>query len=297
MIKRILVAATGLFLVACGAQEPVTPIDADDPLATLIPWDSEAANVQTTASGLEYVIVREGPEDGASPTARDTVSVHYDGRLIDGTRFDSSYERGSTSSFGVGQVISGWTEGLQLMSEGDEYVFYIPAELGYGQNPRPGGVIKPGDDLIFRVDLKQVVPAPEPRAVSTETWDGFTPWDSDREGVVKTGSGVEYVIIESGEENALSPSEGDMVVVYYEARYDETGEVFDSAFDRGEAALFPAGGLIPGFNEALYAMKSGDRWLVHIPSNLAYGPAGKGPIPPNSDLNFEIELMDIVPVN
>lgn len=297
MLKRFAIAAAGLVLVACGAQEePTPPVDASDPLATLIPWDADAETVQTTASGLQYVIVREGPEDGAVPTARDTVSVHYDGRLIDGTRFDSSYERGSTSSFGVGQVIPGWTEGLQLMSEGDEFVFYIPTEIGYGQNPRPGGLIKPGDDLIFRVELKQVVRAPEPRKVSTETWDAFAPWDSDREGVVKTSSGLEYVIIESGDENGLSPKEGDMTVLYYEGRFDATGEVFDSAFQKGEAALFPAGGLIPGFNEALYAMKSGDRWLVHIPSELAYGVNGKGPIPPNSDLNFEIELMDVVPV-
>lgn len=297
MLKRFAIAAAGLVLAACGVQEEPSPeIDANDPLATLIPWDAEAENVQTTASGLQYVIVREGAEDGATPTARDTVSVHYDGRLIDGTRFDSSYERGSTSSFGVGQVIPGWTEGLQLMSEGDEFVFYIPTDIGYGQNPRPGGVIKPGDDLIFRVELKQVVRAPEPRKVSTDTWDAFTPWDSEREGIIKTDSGLEYVVIESGDENGLSPKEGDMAVVYYEGRYDETGEVFDSAFARGEAALFPAGELIPGFNEALYAMKSGDRWLVHIPSDLAYGVNGKGPIPPNSDLNFEIELMDVVPV-
>lgn len=297
MLKRFLVAVAGLALAACGTQEePAPEIDANDPLATLIPWDAEAENVQTTASGLQYVIVREGPEDGASPTARDTVSVHYDGRLIDGTRFDSSYERGSTSSFGVGQVIPGWTEGLQLMSEGDEFVFYIPTEIGYGQNPRPGGKIKPGDDLIFRVELKQVVKAPEPRKVSAETWEAYTPWDSDREGVIKTESGLEYVIIESGDENGIQLNEGDMAVLYYEGRLDSTGETFDSAFERGEAALFPAGGLIPGFNEALYAMRTGDRWLVHIPSDLAYGSRPNGPIPANSDLNFEIELMDIVPV-
>ena len=296
MLKRFAIAAAGLFLAACGAQEePAPEMNADDPLATLIPWNADAENVQTTASGLQYVVVREGPEGGATPGVRDTVSVHYDGRLTDGTRFDSSYERGSTSSFGVGQVISGWTEGLQLMSEGDEYVFYIPTELGYGQNPRPGGVIKPGDDLIFRVELKQVAKAPEPRQVSTETWDAFTPWDSDRDGEVKTESGLEYTIISSGEDSDLTLNEGDMAVLYYEGRLDATGEVFDSAFKRGEASMFPAGGLIPGFNEALYAMTPGDRWLVHIPSDLAYGPRPNGPIPANSDLNFEIELVDVVP--
>ncbi|MEM7493367.1 MAG: FKBP-type peptidyl-prolyl cis-trans isomerase [Pseudomonadota bacterium] len=296
MFKTFAVAAAGLILVACSAQEEPKPeMNIDDPLATLIPWDATAENVQTTATGLQYVVVREGSDDGVSPSVRDTVSVHYDGRLTDGRRFDSSYERGSPSTFGVGQVISGWTEGLQLMSEGDEFVFYIPTELGYGLNPRPGGLIQPGDDLIFRVELKQVVKAPEPRKVSTETWEAYTPWDSDRDGVVKTGSGLEYVIIESGEDSGVNLKEGDMAVLYYEGRLDTTGEMFDSAFQRGEASMFPAGGLIPGFNEALYAMKRGDRWLVHIPSDLAYGPRPNGPIPANSDLNFEIELMDIVP--
>lgn len=112
------------------------PMDPTNPLAIYIPWDAERAEVQTTESGLQYVIVREGEEGGDVPGPRDRVSVMYDGRLTDGTVFDSSYERGSTSTFGVNQVISGWTEGLQLMSVGSEFIFYIPTELGYGQLPR-----------------------------------------------------------------------------------------------------------------------------------------------------------------
>jgi len=210
--------------------------------------------------------------------------------------FDSSYQRGMASTFGVGQVISGWTEGLQLMSVGDEFVFYIPTDLGYGQNPRPGGVIKPGDDLIFRVELRQVVKAPEPRAVDTEAWAKYTPWNSDNEGVVKTESGMEYVVLASGNEEGISPEGGDNVVVYYEGRYADTGEVFDSAFQRGEAAIFPANRVIEGWQQALSLMKPGDRWLVHVPSDLGYGAAGYGPIPPNAVLNFEVELMDVLPV-
>lgn len=271
-------------------------MDPNDPLATYIPWDSEAKEVQTTESGLQYVVIREGDEGGETPGPRDRVSVMYDGRLTDGTVFDSSYERGSTSTFGVNQVISGWTEGLQLMSVGDEFIFYIPTELGYGDRPRPGGVIKPGDDLIFRVELKQVVKAPEPRATDTDAWDKYTPWNSDLPEVQKTGSGLEYVILASGDEAGASPEGGDNVVVYYEGRFNEGGGVFDSAFQRGEAAMFPANRVIPGWVEALQLMKPGDRWLVHVPGNLAYGPRGNGPIPPNAALNFEVELMDIVPV-
>ena len=271
-------------------------MDPNDPLATYIPWDPDRADVQTTESGLQYVVVREGEEGGDTPGPRDRVSVMYDGRLTDGTVFDSSYARGSTSTFGVDQVISGWTEGLQLMSIGDEFIFYIPTELGYGQNPRPGGVIKPGDDLIFRVELKQVVKAPEPRATDTEAWEKFTPWNSDLPEIVKTGSGLEYVVLASGDETGASPQGADRVVVYYEGRFDESGQVFDSAFLRGEAAMFPANRVIPGWVEALQLMKPGDRWLVHVPGDLAYGPRGNGPIPPNAALNFEVELMDIVPV-
>ena len=293
MTLRILFAALGgLILAACGGET----MDPNDPLATYIPWNPDADGVQTTDSGLQYVVIREGEEGGITPTLRDRVSVMYDGRLTDGSVFDSSYARGSTSTFGVGQVISGWTEGLQLMSEGDEYIFYIPTELGYGQNPRPGGVIKPGDDLIFRVELKQVVKPPEPRATDDDAWAKYTPWNSDLPEIVKTGSGLEYVVLATGDETGITPKGEDMVVVYYEGRFNEGGEVFDSAFKRGEAALFPANRVIPGWVEALQMMKSGDRWLVHVPGDLAYGPRGNGPIPPNAALNFEVELMDVVPV-
>lgn len=271
-------------------------MDPNDPLSTFIPWDADRDGIQTTESGLQYVVVREGDEGGLTPGPRDEVTVMYDGRLVDGTVFDSSYERGSTATFGVGQVISGWTEGLQLMSVGDEFVFYIPTELGYGDRPRPGGKIKPGDDLIFRVELKQVTKGPEARPIDTEAWETYTPWNSDLPDIVKTGSGLEYVVLASGDETGISPQGSDRVVVFYEGRFDQGGDVFDSAFDRGEAAIFPANRVIPGWVEALQLMKPGDRWLVHVPGNLAYGPTGNGPIPPNAALNFEVELMDVVPV-
>ena len=271
-------------------------MDPNDPLSTYIPWDADRSEVQTTESGLQYVIVREGEEGGDTPGPRDQVTVMYDGRLVDGTVFDSSYERGSTSTFGVSQVISGWTEGLQLMSVGDEFVFYIPTELGYGDRPRPGGKIKPGDDLIFRVELKQVVKAPEPRPVDVDAWAKHTPWNSDLPEVVKTGSGLEYVVLASGEETGIQPQGSDRVVVFYEGRFDDGGAVFDSAFQRGEPEIFPANRVIPGWVEALQLMRPGDRWLVHVPGDLAYGPTGSGPIPPNAALNFEVELMDVVPV-
>lgn len=109
--------------------------------------------VKVTDSGLQYIVLKEGT--GEKPTAASTVKVHYHGTLIDGTVFDSSVDRGTPAEFGVGQVIKGWTEGLQLMSVGSKYKFFIPQELGYGATPR-GGAIKPFDALVFEVELLEV---------------------------------------------------------------------------------------------------------------------------------------------
>lgn len=111
------------------------------------------AGVITTASGLQYKVLTEGT--GKKPSAQGEVEVHYKGTLIDGTVFDSSYDRGETTSFFLNQVIPGWTEGLQLMSEGSKYVFYIPFELGYGPKGYPGA-IPPYATLIFEVELIKV---------------------------------------------------------------------------------------------------------------------------------------------
>ncbi|QSX29392.1 FKBP-type peptidyl-prolyl cis-trans isomerase [Shewanella cyperi] len=106
--------------------------------------------VKTTASGLQYQLLTQG-QGSAQPKASDTVKVHYEGRLIDGTVFDSSIARGEPLSFALNRVIKGWTEGLQLMHEGDKMRLFIPAELGYGN--RSIGKIPGGSVLIFDVEL------------------------------------------------------------------------------------------------------------------------------------------------
>lgn len=108
--------------------------------------------VVTTASGLQYKIIEQGAGD--TPKANQSVTVDYEGRLIDGTVFDSSYERGKPATFGVTQVIAGWTEALQLMPMGSKWELYIPYELGYGD--RETGNIKPYSALIFTVELKGI---------------------------------------------------------------------------------------------------------------------------------------------
>lgn len=117
--------------------------------------NKDEAGVMVTESGLQYIILEEG--SGEKPSSTSKVKVHYHGTLIDGTVFDSSVEKGTPAQFGVNQVIKGWTEGLQLMPVGSKFKFFIPQELGYGGNPRPGGKIKPFDALVFEVELIEIV--------------------------------------------------------------------------------------------------------------------------------------------
>ncbi|MEN3940618.1 FKBP-type peptidyl-prolyl cis-trans isomerase [Prosthecobacter sp. SYSU 5D2] len=115
-----------------------------------------ASGVVTTASGLQYRVLKSGPAGGRSPTFFDSVMVHYHGTLTNGTVFDSSMERGQPATFGVGQVIAGWTEALKLMKPGDKWQLYIPSQLAYGSQA-VGGKIPANSDLIFQVELLQIV--------------------------------------------------------------------------------------------------------------------------------------------
>ena len=115
--------------------------------------NAKKEGVKTTASGLQYQVLRDG--NGKQPKATDQVECHYEGTLIDGTKFDSSYDRGQTATFPLNQVIAGWTEGLQLMHEGAKYRFFIPYQLAYGERGA-GASIPPYAALIFDVELVAV---------------------------------------------------------------------------------------------------------------------------------------------
>lgn len=116
--------------------------------------NAKREGIKVTESGLQYEVIESGKGD--SPKASDNVEVHYTGKLIDGTVFDSSVERGVPASFGVTQVIPGWVEALQLMHEGDKWRLYIPSDLAYGPNGA-GGVIGPNMTLIFDIELLRVI--------------------------------------------------------------------------------------------------------------------------------------------
>lgn len=121
--------------------------------------NAKKAGVKTTASGLQYIVVKEGT--GPTPKADDVVKVNYRGTLIDGTEFDSSYARNQPVSFPVNRVIPGWSEGVQLMKVGGASKFFIPAKLGYGENGA-GGQIGPNATLVFDVELLSIEPKAQP---------------------------------------------------------------------------------------------------------------------------------------
>lgn len=169
-----LAAFSMLALAACGTKTEKSQIDTaavDEFMATndqvtepskyaaLFSDPSKKSAVATdstyaeTASGLKYIILREG--DGASPKETDMVTVQYEGELTDGTVFDSSYQRGEPAAFPLNRVIPGWTEGLQLMKVNGKAVFFIPSAIGYGPNGAPP-VIPPNADLIFTVELLEI---------------------------------------------------------------------------------------------------------------------------------------------
>ena len=115
-----------------------------------------AKGVFTTGSGLQYMVLRQGA--GQRPRATDKVRVNYHGTLLDGTVFDSSYDRGQPTEFGLNQVIQGWTEGLTMMPVGAKYRFWIPADLAYGAKGTPGGPVGPNSTLVFDVELLAILP-------------------------------------------------------------------------------------------------------------------------------------------
>lgn len=121
---------------------------------TFLAENAKREGVHTTASGLQYQVVKMG--EGPKPVATDVVKVHYEGTLLDGTKFDSSIDRGKPTEFPLNRVIKGWTEGLQYMPVGSKFTFYIPYQLAYGAQGA-GNIIKPYSTLVFEVELLEII--------------------------------------------------------------------------------------------------------------------------------------------
>ncbi|MEL7489248.1 MAG: FKBP-type peptidyl-prolyl cis-trans isomerase [Pseudomonadota bacterium] len=245
-------------------------------------------NVKVTESGLQYVVLEEGPENGFSPSPDDLVQVHYAGTFLDGREFDSSRGRGAAAQFKLGQVIPGWIEGVQLMSEGDRFRFFIPPALAYGENG--AGPIEPNSALIFDVELIKVVDAKR----NLEAAEKFLAENAKKDGVKTTESGLQYEIISEGPDDGAVPNDASKVKVHYVGTL-VNGTEFDSSIARGVPAEFPVGGVIAGWTEGLQLMSTGDKFRFFIHPELAYGetPRPGGAIGPNDALIFEVELLDV----
>ncbi len=264
-LSVILSMALSLSITACSDKEKEQQV-------------SSTSKIYTTESGLKYEILTEGT--GASPTADDSVTVHYEGTLLDGTKFDSSYDRGETITFPLNRVIKGWTEGVQLMKEGAKYKFTIPSELAYGE--QGGGPIPPNSDLIFIVELFKV---------EVDEGKEFLAQNKEKTGINTTDSGLQYKVLLEG--TGKSPSATDRVTVHYEGTLID-GTKFDSSYDRGEPIDFGLNQVIRGWTEGVQLMKEGAKYKFFIPSDLAYGPQGSpGAIPPNAALIFTVELIRV----
>jgi len=265
-MKRIVTALLIVLAFGANAQEKVKSVPVKKPKPV------------KTASGLEYTITSKG--NGKKAQAGDKVKVHYTGKLLNDTIFDSSVQRGQPFEFkvGAGQVIKGWDEAFQLLQEGDKATIKFGPELGYGE--RAMGKIPANSTLIFDVELIEVM-------------EGVRPFDTKGKDTVKTASGLQYILVKANKsgEQALS---GTKVVANYSA-FLLDGKMFDSSIERGQPlkANIGKGQLFAGLEEGLALMHKGEKARIIIPSKLAFGEKGSGPIPPNADIIFDVEMMDV----
>ena len=241
--------------------------------------NSVPSDAEVTASGLASRELTAGT-GSESPAAADTVTVHYSGWTTDGNLFDSSVKRGEPTSFPLNRVISGWTEGLQLMVVGEKRRFWIPADLAYGENPGGG---RPGGLLVFDVELLSIEKAPELPKVPEDI--AAIPASAEvRE------SGLASRKLSDGTGSA-HPTKADMVTVHYSG-WTTDGEMFDSSVMRGAPATFGLGQVIPGWTEGVQLMVEGEKRRFWIPAKLAYGENPQGGAPAGT-LIFDVELIKI----
>lgn len=247
------------------------------PAAIPAPPDVAAppADAQRTPSGLASKVIQPG-SGTAHPGPRDRVTVHYTGWTSDGNMFDSSVARGEPATFGLDRVIPGWTEGLQLMVQGERRRFWIPPNLAYEGRPGPQGT------LVFEVELISFVEAPPLPVVPEDV--ASVPASAQR-----TASGLASRVLRPGT-GTRHPTAEDRVEVHYSG-WTTDGNMFDSSVARGRPAQFPLGGVIAGWTEGVQLMVEGEKRRFWIPESLAYqGREGA----PAGMLVFDVELIRIL---
>jgi len=234
------------------------------------------ADAACTPSGLCSKVLKRGTGT-RHPAATDTVTVHYTGWTSDGQMFDSSIPRGEPASFALDRVIAGWTEGVQLMVDGEKRRLWIPEELAYKGKPAA-----PQGTLVFDVELLSFRegrgPIPAPVDVKAPPKDART-----------TPSGLAYRVLRRGQ-GTVHPTAASKARVHYTG-WTTDGKMFDSSLVRGEPATFPLRLVIPGWTEGVQLMVAGEKARFWIPAELAYKNV---PGRPGGTLVFDIELLDIV---
>lgn len=244
--------------------------------------------VVTTESGLQYMVLEEGPDGGASPTPADIIDLHFSATLKDGVEVMSSRQRGAAARFRLGEFLQGGIEGVQLMTEGDRYRFFIPPSLAFGDVAE--GPIPANEAMIFDIELLNIV---DP-AKNLANAEKFLTANKSEKGVKTTESGLQYQIISEGPADGATPNDASKVKVHYVGTL-VNGTEFDSSIARGTPAEFPVSGVISGWTEGLQLMSVGDKFRFFIHPDLAYGenPRPGGAIGPNDALIFEVELLDV----
>lgn len=158
MRRTLILLAAALALAACQPKAKGPDLAAES--AAFMKKVATEEGVKVLPSGVAYKVVRSGPETGMKPTLKDEVKVHYEGKLVSGRVFDSSYERGAPAAMPLEGLIPAWQEALVQMRPGDEWILYVPPEKGYGAEGAGGGEIPPNAALIFRIELIDVLPGP-----------------------------------------------------------------------------------------------------------------------------------------
>jgi FKBP-type peptidyl-prolyl cis-trans isomerase len=274
-LRSIVPHAAGLALALSltARAEPVMPETPPDVKAP----PEEATK---TDSGLASRVIAAGTGT-TNPGPADVVTVHYSGWTTDGKLFDSSVERGQPATFPLDRVIKGWTEGVQLMVQGEKRRFWIPADLAYGEDPGGG---RPGGMLVFDVELLAIKEMPKPPPVPEDV--AAAPDDA-----AKTESGLASKVLQAGS-GAIRPKATDQVRVHYSG-WTTDGRMFDSSVARGESIVFGLNQVIAGWTEGVQLMVEGEKRRFWIPADLAYGedPGGGRP---GGMLVFDVELLEIV---
>jgi len=269
---RLLAAVLAMALPACLGAAAQSGPDAGKTLPAPADVAAPPADAQVTASGLASKVLQPGTGSD-HPLRTDKVKVHYTGWTTDGKMFDSSVVRGKPATFPLDKVIAGWTEGVQLMVEGEKRRLWIPDKLAYAGHPdRPQGM------LVFDVELLDILHLPDvPSDVAAP------PADAQR-----SESGLAWKVLSPGRGTRHVSASGNVQVHY--TGWTTDGKMFDSSIPKGVPAFFRLDRVIAGWREGIPLMVEGETRRFWIPKNLAYRGA---PDKPEGMLVFDVKLVKI----